>query len=241
MPRNINAAGLALFHEFEQGPGGGPALVPYLCPSGVLTIGYGHTGPDVDPDTQITAEEADRLLDRDLDRFENAVAFELVRPTNDNEFAAMVSLCFNIGIAGFRQSTVLRRHNAGDRIGAAKAFALWNKGRNNKGELVVLNGLTRRRAVEAALYMTPTADETADDPQRTRAAVVVPSADPVAPVAKVGGSIAAAATVAQQAVVQVGSVNRALVDQGIPPALAVAALAVLVGLGIWYMLHRRAG
>lgn len=241
MPRDTNAAGLALYHEFEQGPGGGPALKAYLCPSGIWTIGWGHTGPDVRAGSTITGPEADRLLDLDLDEAEGDVSGALIRPATDNEFAAMVSLRFNIGRAGFLGSSVLRLHNAGDRAGAAKAFALWNKGRNGQGHLVVLNGLVRRRATEAALYMQPTAEEQATDPQRTRAAVVVPSSDPVAPVAKVGGSIVAAATVAQQAIVQVAGVHETLIRAGINPHVAVALLAAAVGAGIWYMLRRRAG
>lgn len=241
MSRNTNAAGLALYHEFEQGPSGGPALQAYLCPAGVWTIGWGHTGPDVHAGSTISAAEADRLLDRDLDEAESDVSAALRRPANDNEFAAMVSLRFNIGAAGFRRSSVLRLHNAGDRVGAARAFALWNKGRNRQGRLVVLNGLTRRRAVEAALYMQPTVEEQATDPQRTRAAVVVPSADPVAPVARIGGSIVATATVAQQAIVQVGGVHDALTRAGIDPHLAVGLLAAAAGAGIWYMLRRQAG
>ncbi len=241
MPRNTNAAGLALYHEFEQGPGGGPALKAYLCPSGVWTIGWGHTGPDVHAGSTVTPAEADRLLDLDLDEAEGDVSSALIRPANDNEFAAMVSLRFNIGRAGFIGSSVLRVHNSGDRAGAARAFALWNKGRNAKGDLVVLNGLTRRRAVEAALYMQPTVEEQATDPQRTRAAVVVPSTDPVAPMARIGGSIVATATVAQQAIVQVGGVHEALIKAGINPHVAIGLLAAAAATGIWYMLRRRAG
>lgn len=241
MPRNTNAAGLALYHEFEQGPGGGPALQAYRCPAGVWTIGWGHTGPDVHAGSTVTAAEADRLLDLDLDAAEGDVSIALARPANDNEFAAMVSLRFNIGRSGFLGSSVLRLHNAGDRAGASRAFALWNKGRNAKGDLVVLNGLTRRRAVEAALYMQPTAEEQATDPQRTRAAVVVPSADPVVPVTRIGGSIVATATIAQQAIVQVGGVHEALIKVGIDPRVAVGLLAAAAGGGVWYMLHRRGG
>jgi lysozyme len=241
MPRNTNAAGLALYHEFEQGPGGGPALVPYVCPAGVLTIGWGHTGPDVREGMKITADEADRLLDIDLDEAEADVERLVTVPTNDNAFAALVSLRFNIGAAGFRKSTVLRLHNAGDWAGAAQAFAMWNKATNQAGQRVVLNGLVRRRAAEAALYMTPTADSQARDPQRTRAADVVPTPDRLAPVAKVGGTIAATATAAQQVVVQVGGVHQALVSVGINPQMAVLLLAIAAGVGIWWATRRRAG
>ncbi len=241
MPRRTNAAGLALYHEFEQGPHGGPALEAYLCPAGVPTIGWGHTGPDVRMGRKITAAEADYLLELDLLRTEASVSRLLQVPTNENAFAALVALCFNIGAARFETSTVLRLHNAGDWAGAARAFGMWNKGRNDKGKLVVLNGLVRRRAAEAALYMTPTADSQARDPQRTRAADVVPTPDRLAPVAKVGGTIAATATAAQQVVVQVGGVHQALVSVGINPQLAVLLLAIAAGVGIWWATRRRAG
>ncbi len=241
MPRQTNAAGLALYHEFEQGPGGGPALTAYRCPAGVLTIGWGHTGPDVHEGQTITAAAADQLLDKDLDEAEADVSSLLKVPTNDNAFAALVSLRFNIGPEGFRKSTVLKRHNAGDWAGAAQAFALWNKARNDKGQRVVLNGLVRRRAAEAALYMTPTADSEARDPQRTRAADVEATPDRLAPVAKIGGTIAATATVAQQAVVQVGGVHSALVGIGINPQIAILLLAIAAGVGIWWATRRRAG
>ncbi|MBN9529669.1 MAG: lysozyme [Alphaproteobacteria bacterium] len=241
MPRQTNAAGLALYHEFEQGPGGGPALTAYRCPAGVLTIGWGHTGPDVHEGQTITAAEADRLLDMDLDEAERDVERAVTVPTNDNAFAALVSLRFNIGTTGFRKSTVLKRHNAGDWAGAAQAFAMWNKATNAKGRRVVLNGLVRRRAAEAALYMTPTADSQAHDPQRTRAADVEATPDRLAPVARIGGTIAATATAAQQVVIQVGGVHQALVGVGINPQLAILLLAVAAGVGIWWATRRRAG
>ncbi len=241
MPRNTNAAGLALYHEFEQGPGGGPALRAYRCPAGVWTIGWGHTGPDVHEGQTITEAEADRLLDLDLDEAEADVAAKITVPTNDNAFAAMVSLRFNIGRDAFAGSTVLRLHNAGDWAGAARAFALWNKARNAQGKLVVLNGLVRRRAAEAALYMTPTPDSEARDPQRTRAAEVEATPDRLAPVAAIGGTVAATATAAQQVVVQVGGVHQALVAAGVNPQLAVLLLAIVAGVGIWWATRRRAG
>ncbi len=241
MPRDSRGAGLALYHEFEQGPDGGPALVPYVCPAGVLTIGWGHTGPDVYRGQRITPAEADRLLDLDLDEAEADVERLIKVPTNDNAFAALVSLRFNIGPERFRTSTALRLHNAGDWAGASKAFLLFNKGRNKQGKLAVLNGLVRRRATEAALYMTPTAESEAHDPQRTRAAVVEPSRDPLAPAVKVGASVVGAATIGQQVVAQVGGVHRALTEAGINPHFALALLAVAAGVAVWLMLRRRAG
>lgn len=148
MTRRINAAGLALVKSFE-----GCKLTPYKCPAGIWTVGYGSTGPHVKPGKAITQAEADRLLVDDLARFEKGVASGAAKAT-DNQFSAMVSLAFNIGLGNFLRSSVLRNHNDGDHAGAASAFNLWNKARV-KGVLTALAGLTRRRKAEAALYLAP--------------------------------------------------------------------------------------
>lgn len=143
--RNISEAGLKIVKEFE-----GLELKAYYCPAGILTIGYGSTGPHVKLGMVITEAEAEELLREDLDRFENAVN-EMCPLATQPQFDAMVSLAFNIGIANFRRSTVLRAHKAGDHMTAANAFAMWNKAKV-KGVLQPLTGLTRRRAAEANLY-----------------------------------------------------------------------------------------
>jgi len=142
--RSINKAGLAIIKASE-----GLRLKTYLCPANVLTIGYGSTGSHVKPGMVITEAQAEELLRSDLRRFEDAVAKAAPNAT-DNQFAAMVSLAFNIGIGAFtKPSTVLRKHKAGDHVGAAEGFKLWNKGGGR-----VLPGLVKRRAVEAQLYRT---------------------------------------------------------------------------------------
>ena len=143
--RRINKAGLELIKAFE-----GVRLKAYLCPAKVWTIGFGSTGPHVKPGMEITMEEAEALLRSDLSRFERGVekAVEGVE-TSDNEFAAFVSLAFNIGLRGFEKSTALRRHLAGNKRGAADAILLWNKARG-----VVLKGLIRRREAERELYLS---------------------------------------------------------------------------------------
>jgi lysozyme len=139
--RRCNAEGIALIERFE-----GCSLKAYRCPAGVLTIGFGHTGPDVTAALEITAARADELLRDDLTRFEHAVQ-QLASVASDNQFAALVSFAFNLGQENLRASTLLRKHNAGDFAGAAGEFARWNKAGGR-----VLAGLTARRAAEAALY-----------------------------------------------------------------------------------------
>lgn len=144
MSRRINSAGLDLIKSFE-----GLRLSAYRCPAGVWTIGYGHTGPDVKTGQHITPAEAEALLRGDLDRFESGVnSFLDAAPTTDNQFAAMVSLAFNIGLGAFQRSTVLRQHKAGNRQRAAAAFLMWVKGGGR-----TLPGLVRRRTAERALYL----------------------------------------------------------------------------------------
>lgn len=139
--RQIGGRGLALIKEFE-----GLELKAYLCPAKVWTIGYGSTGPHVVPGMVITEGQADTLLQQDLDRFEEAVA-HAAPVASQNQFDAMVSLAFNIGIGAFLKSSVLREHLAGNSRGAAEAFGLWVNGGGR-----VLPGLQRRRAREAELY-----------------------------------------------------------------------------------------
>ena len=153
--RKINAAGLALIKSFE-----GLELKSYKCPAGVWTVGYGSTGRHVTPGMTITEAQAESLLKKDLRRFELGVERAIGdAPTSDNEFSAFVSLAFNIGVAAFQRSTVLKRHLAGNKAGAADAFMLWVKAGGR-----TLKGLIRRREAERKLYLTPDAPKPAENP-----------------------------------------------------------------------------
>jgi lysozyme len=142
--RRMNAAGLALLKRWES-----LRLKAYVCPAGVLTIGYGHTG-DVQPHHVISEHQADVILGHDLERFEAGVA-GLTEDCGltDNEFSACVSLAYNIGLTAFGSSTLLRRLRAGDKAGAAEQFAVWRKAGGK-----VLAGLVSRRADERALFLS---------------------------------------------------------------------------------------
>lgn len=143
MARCINAAGLAILKSCE-----GLALKAYLCPAKVWTIGYGHTGPEVKAGQIISELEAERLLRADLARFERAVESAVTVPLTDNQFAACVSLAFNIGAGAFAKSGLVRLLNAKDYTGAAEQFRRWTKGGGQ-----VLPGLTARRDTERALFL----------------------------------------------------------------------------------------
>lgn len=118
-----------------------------------ITIGYGSTtNPQGDPwqmGDRITAEQADRLLRRDVAQFETAVKQAVQIPVNSNQFSALVSFAFNVGSTALRESTLLRLLNAGNFQGAADQFLRWNKGSNGQ----VMEGLKRRRAAERQLFL----------------------------------------------------------------------------------------
>jgi lysozyme len=93
------------------------------------TIGWGHTGPEVVPGYRITREQAEDLLDKRLAReFEPAVEGSVTVPLTDGQFAALVCLCYNIGVGAFRKSTLLKRLNAGDYDAAYEQFDVWLSG-----------------------------------------------------------------------------------------------------------------
>lgn len=109
----------------------GERLNAYQDSVGVWTIGVGHTSaaglPKVTPTLKITRAEQDEILSRDLVMFEDAVNAAVKVALTQNQFDALVSLAFNIGIGAFRRSTVVRHLKAGDYEAAAEAFLLWNK------------------------------------------------------------------------------------------------------------------
>jgi lysozyme len=140
-----NNAGIALIKKFE-----GLRLRAYYCPRGKLTIGFGHTGPDVHLGQQINEREAEQLLRGDLLQFEHGVEEFLDGvPASFNEFSAMVCLAYNIGLGNFRKSSVLKFHRQGKKLLAANAFLLWV----NSGKLKHVPGLIRRRNAERGLYV----------------------------------------------------------------------------------------
>jgi lysozyme len=147
MPK-INAAGLALIKSFE-----GCELTAYPDPGtggDPWTIGYGHTGPDVQPGLTITQARATQLLEQDLQKFEQGVNGMIARSLTSNQFSALVSFAYNVGLGALQSSTLLRLVNAGDFSGAAAQFGKWVNGGSGP-----LPGLVRRRAAEAALFLKP--------------------------------------------------------------------------------------
>lgn len=151
--------GLNLIKGYE-----GLRMSAHYAPSEQWTVGYGHTS-NARHGMSVTEGDAERLLREDVQPIEQLISDTVRAPLNQNEHDALVSLIFNIGEENWKRSTVLRKLNAGDKIGAANAFELWTKAYVNN-ELASLDGLVRRRAAEKSLFLMP-----------TDASLVVPSSD----------------------------------------------------------------
>ncbi len=128
----------------------------YLDPVGIPTIGYGTIrypdGRRVKLGERISEAQAEAFLKFETDETVEQLN-EILKSVkvNQNQFDALVSLCYNIGLGGFRESTILKELRNDDFAAAAAAFMRWNKGTVN-GVKKVLPGLTKRRADERALF-----------------------------------------------------------------------------------------
>lgn len=140
----ISQKGLDLVKSFE-----GLRLKAYYDSIGVLTIGFGSTGPHVKSGMMITAEQAEDLLRDDVSRFEACVSKQVTVPLSQNQFDALVSFAFNLGCGNLASSTLLKKLNTKDYAGASLEFPKWNRAGGR-----VLTGLTRRREAEKALFLS---------------------------------------------------------------------------------------
>lgn len=231
---------------------------PFPIPEGIRhlsgkpwTIGYGFT-KGVREGDRMTMMQADARLDSELREYVDGVLGACTMEPNDNELAAMVVLAWNIGLGwsgvtkprgakdGFRQSTVLKCHNRGDKLAAARAFRLWNKA---SGE--VSPGLETRRAAEAALYLKPAFQpaqalegRSAEPEDVTPQAVDGErpmTASPINRAGVVAGGTATVATVAE-VVNTAGYIKRGVDDlqDWIIPILLIVAVAA-----VGYIVHMR--
>jgi lysozyme len=151
VPKKLSPSAFALIKSFEgchKSDGG--MFKPYVCPGGVLTIGWGHTnhhGRQFDNKARWTQQECDAALEEDLEGFAAQVAAVVKVPLKQNQFDALVSFAYNVGLGNLKSSTLLKKLNAGDMAGAALEFHKWNRALGK-----VLPGLVRRRAAEALLF-----------------------------------------------------------------------------------------
>ncbi|HBV40215.1 MAG TPA: muraminidase [Erwinia sp.] len=129
----------------------GEKLTAYRDSRGIFTIGVGHTGlvdnSPIAAGLVITAEQSDRLLLADISYVEKSINEEVQVSLTQNQYDALCSLVFNIGVSAFKGSTVLKKINEGDDEGAAEAMLLWKRA----GQLP--EALLPRRKRELALFL----------------------------------------------------------------------------------------
>lgn len=147
----VSRAALDLLKRFE-----GLRQTAAQLPDGRWTIGYGHT-LTARQGAQVSESDAEALLLYDLITVAHVVNESTFAPLNQNQFDALCSFVFNIGVDNFRRSQMLKRLNAGDTVQAACAMELWRKA-DFEGERIVIDALVRRRAAEKALFLTPMDD-----------------------------------------------------------------------------------
>lgn len=137
--------GIDAIKDFE-----GVRLKAYDDGVGVWTIGVGHTA-GVKRGDVITMAQVDEFLRSDLKDAEDAVNNSVKVPLTQGQFDSLVSFVFNLGAGAFRGSTLLKKLNAGDYVGAGDEFLKWNKAGGR-----VMAGLVKRRAAERTMFLTGT-------------------------------------------------------------------------------------
>lgn len=123
----------------------GLRLKQYDDGTGVMTIGYGHTGPELP--LEVTPEEAAALLEDDIERIFMSILPSIKVKIKECQLAACISLAFNIGPRNFKESTLLKKLNKEDFKGAVAEFPRWIYASNKRVE-----GLLNRRHKEMDLF-----------------------------------------------------------------------------------------
>ena len=142
-PTNLSQKGKDFIKSKE-----GLRLTAYQCDALKWTIGYGHTS-GVYAGMTITKERAEELFKQDVVLYETAVRNENLN-INQDQFDALVSFAFNVGVDAFKNSTLLKKIKANPDDPAIKdEFAKWNKAGG-----AVIAGLTTRRAEESKMYFS---------------------------------------------------------------------------------------
>ncbi len=133
----------SLVKEFE-----GLRLEAYLCPAGIPTIGYGHTG-GVRLGERITKEQADQLLTKDLTKIALALKAAVKVPVTEGQYRALMSFAYNVGAKAARDSTMLKYLNQGSVDAAGREFGRWIYANGRR-----LEGLVNRRKRETEVFLS---------------------------------------------------------------------------------------
>ena len=147
MTRQISPHGLEKLKQWE-----GLKTKAYKDAGGVWTIGYGHTAMAGEPKPRagmvITPAEAESILLKDLVQYEAAIENNVKVKLTDNQFSALVSFVYNIPLASFKKSKLLKKLNAGNYDAVPTELMKWTKAGGKK-----IQGLVNRRRAEGYLWM----------------------------------------------------------------------------------------
>lgn len=207
---------LFAYDDFDP-PRGRRKIQPGDVVRGTLTIGYGHTGRGVKPGMTITQAQAELLFDRDIAEASGAVERLVKVPLNDNQFGALVSFAYNVGVGNFQGSTLLKKLNAGNYDAVPSELMKWVKSKGKR-----MQGLVNRRASEAGLW--------------SRGSFVQSAGSPVSPVKAplISGNAVAVGT----SLISGGALQ--YVPQTGPLAYALAAIMVgAAAFLLWKYIERR--
>jgi lysozyme len=212
----VTEEGFTLIRESE-----GFRARAYRDAVGIWTIGYGHTSaagaPDVKAGDEVSREDAETILTRDVEMFAGGVARLVTQALSDAQFSALVSFAYNVGLGNFKGSGVLRAVNEGDFASVPRRLAAWNKAQGR-----VLPGLVKRRAAEAELFAK-------DEPRILPKPVDPPRGKPAAR----STTIWAAAAIAIVALF-----NQLALYLGYA-VMSLAAVALIVACAMWIIRERR--
>ena len=225
----LSDRGLKLICDFE-----GFRAKAYYCPAGVVTIGYGTT-LNVKMGMKVTKAEAERLLRRDLVRFQACVTKSVNVPLTQGQYDALVSLCYNIGEGAFRKSTLLKLLNQKRYDAACRQFDRWTKGGGK-----VLPGLVRRRAAEAALFKS---GDDLDDEEPIAPSTVVEAVEPKSAmnsktVAGAGVAVAAGGGAVLEQASDVIEKHQTLVEAMFSSQSLPIWLGLIAGVALFYVVVR---
>lgn len=117
----------------------------YRDPIGRLAACYGHDDPNLKPGARYTKAQCVEMLEEDLAKHADALNC-IKTPLADNQKAAFLSFAFNVGNGAFCKSTLARKANAGDLMGACAELSRWVMAGGRE-----LPGLVKRRAAERQL------------------------------------------------------------------------------------------
>ena len=149
-PNPVSPIAVNLIKEFE-----GFKSYAYIDTDGTPVIGYGLSriaGQPVKIGDRISVDQANAALQAHLQEIHRELDRAIHVELSDRQLSALASISFNVGVNSIKNSTLIRKINAKDYIGAANEFMRWDKA-NLSGRLVPMPGLTRRRSAERALFL----------------------------------------------------------------------------------------